>query len=132
MGYGIVTTLLYGVSLSPDKSKQLYGFLEREYLAPQGLSLGEWLDKVGLVMHAEDSDSRIHNNDYEEEFEHMFGVAISQKGYGSRPGSSEKFQQALVDPTNPFADQFYKVAEPILLAAGVHEEAGVQTSTFTI
>ena len=128
MGYGISTNLIFGVLLSPEDSTKLYGVISA-ILAQKDHDMYDWLEENEITMIAEDSDSRIHDTQYEEGFEHGFGVLIADKGYGSSMSSAE-FKEAANSDHEVAVERFKQVCQPLLDAAGIKDEPESQTVSY--
>jgi len=123
MGYGIGTSAMYGVSLSADEAHKMAEVLENLFGSDwtgelEGCNANDWL------MVAEDTDSRIHNNTYEPGYEHVLGVLIASKGYGSA-WTTDGFERALRADWTPQETVFKKDLEPLLIQAGIVKSPGL-------
>jgi hypothetical protein len=123
MGYGINTNLVLGIMLSSEEAAKLHDFITQNQLATSGLDLYDWLEESEIVMVASNTDSRIHNTQYEPGFEHCFGVLVADKGYGASM-SSEEFRQAAAANDTPARERFSQLCAPILDAAKIQSGVG--------
>lgn len=136
MGYGISTNMVFGVLLSPEESAKLHEAISKSFRDAddadeddEGQDLYGWLEEKELVLIAEDSDSRIHNTQYEPGFEHCFGILIADKGYGSSMSAAE-FKAASAGDHGHLAERFKELCQPLLDEAGVTAEPGTQVASY--
>lgn len=144
MGYSLTTQAIYGLYLDPDESAKLMDAIQAWLLTDAGSNVrahmdddedifgfleamsSEEEDAYQVVMAAEESDSRIHNTRYEEDFFHGFGILLAEKGEDDfksavRQGASEE-QKAI----------FQQVLGPIVKLAGLDEmELGTVIVSYT-
>ena len=155
MGYGTTTTLFYGHSLDWEQSKKLVECMkdfitlnpthpvsnacDTVGISPSdiGFDWFEFFDHlsqsagVKIDMVAQDSDSRIHDTQFERGFNHAIGVLAASSGYGGEQSSKELSQIMNVGATSEHTKAYSAILEDWIKFAGVLDSPAMTMASNT-
>lgn len=130
MGYAATTILVYGIRLDSIQAQEVYDHLQEtdDLFESDGEismdpndsliepSVGKFRPRTRYYpnMYSEGTDSRIHDNTYEEGYDHVIGLYVASNGYAY----NDLLEDYLV-PNEDYTKNYDKYIQPILDSIGI-------------
>ncbi len=131
MGYGATAILVYGIKVSSEDAKKIYEDCKEDF---EGVGTMYYITEDVLeeeihhpqrkirhryypTMYSEGTDSRIHNLEFEERFNHVVGLYIASKGYAYNDNIED-----YLTPNQMCEDNYNKYIVPMLEDLGIEKK----------